>query len=107
MDVDVSLGVHFREGEARHVEAAAIVEVEHVRLIDHGLIVESGATLVAGDGHATEDALLDGQDQLVGNALLPGHPPDELADPEAEVADRIARELEERPARDDLSDVER
>ena len=107
VDVDVALGVHLGEGEARHVEPAAVVEVEHVRLVDHGLVVEPGAALVAGHRHAAEDALLDGQHQLVGDALLPGHPADELADPEAEVADGAARELEQRAAGDDLAHVER
>ena len=87
VDVDVALGVHLGEREARDVEPAAVVEVEHVRLVDHRLVVEPGAALVAGHRHAAEDALLDGQHELVGDALLPGDPPDELADPEAEVAD--------------------
>src|SRR5207247_1884147 len=80
-------------------------EVEHVRLIDHGLVVEPGSALVAGHWHATEDALLDGQDELVRHALLPGHPPDELADPEPEVADGTARALEERAHGDELSEI--
>ena len=107
VDVDVAFGVDLREREARDVEPTAVVEVEHVRLVDHGLVVEPGAALVARDRHAAEDALLDGQDQLVGDALLPGHPADELADPEAEVADGAARELEQRAAGDDLADVQR
>ena len=107
VDVDVALGVDLGEREARDVEPATVVEVEHVRLVDHRLVVEPGAALVAGDRHAAEDALLDGQDELVRDPLLPRDPADELADPEAEVADRAARELEERPPGDDLADVER
>ena len=101
------VGVHLGEREARDVEPAAVVEVEHVGLVDHRLVVEPGAALVAGHGHAAEDALLDGQHELVGDALLPGDPADELADPEAEVADGAGRELEQRAAGDDLADVER
>ena len=83
VDVDVALGVDLGEGQAGDVKAAAVVEVEHVRLVDHGLVVEAGAALVAGDRDAAEDALLDRQDELVGDALLPGDPADELADAEA------------------------
>ena len=90
VDVDVALGVDLGEREARDVEPAAVVEVEHVRLVDHRLVVEAGAALVAGHRHAAEDALLDGQHQLVGDPLLPGHAADELADAEAEVADGAA-----------------
>ena len=90
VDVDVALGVDLGERQAGDVEPAAVVEVEHVRLVDHRLVVEPGAALVAGDRHAAEDALLDGQHELVGDALLPGDPADQLADPEAEVADRAA-----------------
>ena len=107
VDVDVALGVDLGERQAGDVEPAAVVEVEHVRLVDHRLVVEAGAALVAGDRHAAEDALLDGQHELVGDALLPGDPADELADPEAEVADRAGRELEQRAAGDDLAHVER
>ena len=107
VDVDVALGVDLGERQARDVEAAAVVEVEHVRLVDHRLVVEAGAALVAGHRDATEDALLHGQHELVGDALLPGDPADELADPEAEVADRAARELEQRAPGDDLAHVER
>ena len=107
VDVDVALGVHLGERQARDVEPAAVVEVEHVGLVDHRLVVEPGAALVAGDRDAAEDALLDGQHELVGDALLPGDPADELADPEPEVADGAGRELEQRAAGDDLADVER
>ena len=107
VDVDVALGVHLGERQAGDVEPAAVVEVEHRRLVDHRLVVEPGAALVAGDRHATEDPLLDGEDQLVGDPLLPGHPADELADAEAEVADGAGRELEQRAPGDDLADVER
>ena len=76
----------------RDVEPAAVVEVEHVRLVDHRLVVEAGAALVAGNRHAAEDALLDGQHQLIGDALLPRHAADQLGDAETEVADRAAAE---------------
>src|SRR5205823_6803505 len=52
MDVDVSVFVHLGERQARHVESPAVVEVEHVWLVDHRLVVEAGATLVAGYGDA-------------------------------------------------------
>ena len=107
VDVDVALLVHLRERQAGDIEPAAVVEIEHVRLVDHRLVVEAGTALVPRDGHAAKDALLDGQHQLIGDALLPGDAADELADPEAEVADRAARELEQRAAGDDLADVER
>ena len=107
VDVDVALGVDLGERQAGDIEPAAVVEVEHVRLVDHRLVVEPGPALVAGHRHAAEDALLDGQDQLVGDALFPGDPADELADPEAEVADGARRELEQRAAGDDLAHVER
>ena len=107
VDVDVALRVDLGEREAGDVEPAAVVEVEHVRLVDHRLVVEAGAALVAGDRRAAEDALLDGQHELVGDALLPGHAADQLADPEAKVADRARRELEQRAAGDDLAHVER
>src|SRR5260221_3172615 len=107
VDVDVALGVDLGERQARDVEPATIVEVEHVRLVDHRLVVETGAALVAGDRHAAQDALLDRQDKLVGDPLLPCHPADELADAEAEVADGAARELEQGAPGDDLAHVER
>ncbi len=107
MDVDVAFSIDLREREARDVEATAVVEVEHVRLIDHRLVVEAGTALVAGDWRATEDALLHGQDELVRDALFPGDAADELADPEAEVTDGAGRELQQRATRDDLADVER
>ncbi len=107
MHVDVADRVHLREGEAGHVQPAAVVEVEHGGLVDHGLVVEARAALVAGHRHAAEDALLHGEHQLVGDALFPRHPADQLADPEAQVADVAATELQQRTPGDDLAHVQR
>ena len=105
--VDVAVAVDLGEREAGHVEPAAVVEVEHRRLLDHRLVVEAGAALVAGHRDAAEDPLLDGQHELVGDALLEGDRADPLADAEAEVADVAGRELEQGAAPDHLAHVER
>src|SRR5690606_30406114 len=89
------------------VEAASLVEVEHVRLVDHRLVVEPGAALHAPHGDAPEDALLHGEDQTVVDAFLPGDRPDALADAEAQVADVTGTELEEGAPSDRLADVQR
>ena len=99
--------VNFGERQAGDVQPATVIEVEHVRLVDHGLVVEPGAAFITGDRDTAEDALLHGQHELVRDAFLPGDPADQLADAEPEVADRAGRELQERAARDDLPDVER
>src|SRR5205085_12161681 len=69
-DVHVAFRVHLREREEREVEAAAVVEVELRRLLDHGREILSAARVASGDRRAADDALLVGEMHGVEDALL-------------------------------------
>ncbi len=69
-DVDVALRVDLGEREKREVQAAAVVEVELRRLLDHRREVLSAARIAAGDRRAADQPLLVGQEHGVEQAFL-------------------------------------
>ena len=69
-NVDVASGIDLAEGQEREVEAAAVVEVKLVGLIDQGVVVLRGAGIHAGDRCTTDEALLVRERHPIEDALL-------------------------------------
>ncbi len=76
-------------------------------MVDRGDVVEGGAESESGEGHPTVDSRIDGQHDLVGNPLLVGDVPDTGCEADAEVDDRLGRQLHGRPAQYDFLLVQR
>ncbi len=71
-DVDVARRVDLGEGQEGHVETTAIVEVELVGLVDHGVEVLGTAGVGPGQRRAADEALFVAQRDGVENAFLRG-----------------------------------
>ena len=106
-DVDVAVRVDLRHAEARHVEAAAVVEVELLVLVDHCIRVDRRAEVQAALRHAADHAGLGGQRHVVEYLLFVGDRRDAFGHADAEIDDAAHRQLEGTAPRDDLALVER
>ena len=102
-DVDVALGVHLGHAEEGLVQPAAVVEVEHVRLVDDGLRVGDRAEAQAAGGEAADPAGLHRQGDEIEDVLLVGDRGHALGHADAEVHDRVGLEREGAPTRDGLA----
>ena len=91
------------EAEEGEVEAAAVVEVELVRLIDNRLGVGGRAEVQTRCRYAADHAGLGSQRHEVDDALFRGHGRDAFRHADAEVDDRARLQLECRPSRDDFA----
>ena len=99
-DVDVAVGVDLGHPETRHVEPAAVIEIELLALPDDGV----GASLRRRSrDHAARrrHAWLGGQRHVLENALLVRDRRDALRHADAEIDDAAHRQLERAAARDD------
>ena len=95
--------VDLRQTEKRHVEPAAVVEVELIRLVDHRLGVDRGAEIDAARGHAADHAGLGGQRDEIDDLLFVGDRRDALGHADAEIDDAVGLQLERRAPGDDLA----
>src|SRR5271165_761091 len=105
-DVDVARGIALRHAEAGHVEAAAVVEVELLVLVDHRIHVDAGAEVAAARRNATDYAGLYGQGQQVGDLLFVGHRRHAFGHADTKVDDAVWWQLEGGAASDDLARVD-
>ena len=87
----MAVGVHLRHAEARHVQAAPIVEVELLVLVDHGIRVDRGAEIQAALRQAANDARLGGEGHVVEHLLLVSDLGDTLGHADTEVNDAAHR----------------
>ena len=97
------VGIDLDERQEREVEPAAVVEVELVGLIDHGVVVLRGAGIRPGQRRAADEALLVGEHDPVEDVLFGGDRRDAGRNAGAEIADRVRHELHGRAARHDLA----
>src|SRR5208283_4324259 len=69
-DVDVSELIHFGHSEDREVESAAVIEVEHVGMVDQGFRVDRRTEIEAAQGYSAHYSRLDGHRHQVTHAFL-------------------------------------
>ena len=101
-DVDVARAVALGKAEIGLVEAAALVVVEHAGLAHDAVGVAAGAEGEPAQRRAAGDARLDGEGEVVGDALLGRDVRDELRGADAEVDHRALAQLHRGAAGDDL-----
>ena len=99
--------VAFGQAEAGHVEAAAVVEVELLVLVDDRLGVDAGAEVEARLRHAADHARLGGQRHVLQHPLLVGDRGQAFRHADAEVDHAARRQLEDAAPGDQLALVER
>ena len=107
-DIDVALSASTcGHAETRHVEPAAVVEIELLVLLDDRVGVDCGAEIEPALRHAADHARLGRQRHVLENALLVRDRRDAFGHADAEIDDAAHRQLERAAARDDLALVER
>jgi hypothetical protein len=102
-DVDVALGIALRQAEHREVEAAAVVEVELIGLVDHGLGVDRRAEVQPAGRDAADHARFGAQGDEVDDALLGRHRRHALGHADAQVHQFAGAQLQRRAPRDHLA----
>jgi hypothetical protein len=95
--------VALRQAEHREVEAAAVVEVELIGLVDHGLGVDRRAEVQPAGRDAADHARLGAQGDEVDDALLGRHRRHALGHADAQVHQFAGAQLQRRAPRDDLA----
>ena len=88
------------------VDAATVIAVENLGVLDNGLHVGGGAAAVAGGWHAAQCARLDGQGHLAGHPLLAGHGGHTVGHAEAQVYQALPPQLHGAPSGDNLADAQ-
>ena len=86
-DVDIALGVRLRHAEAGHVQAAAVVEIELLVLLDHRVRIQRRAEIEPCLRHAADHAGLGGERQVCQYLLLRRHRRNTFGHADAEVHD--------------------
>ena len=95
--------IGLREAQKRDVEAAAVVEIELVGLVDHRLCVDRCAKIHAARGYAADHAGFCGERDEIGDLFFVGDGGDAFGHTNAEIDDAVGFEFERGAARDDLS----
>ena len=103
----MSLAVDLCHAETCHVQAATVVEVELLVLVNDRVGIHGSAEVEAALRHAADHAGLGGQREMVEHALLVGDGCDALGHADAEIDDASHRQLECAAPRNDLALVER
>ena len=106
-DVDVALGVALGHAEDGEVEAAAVIEVELLVLVDHRVRVDGRAEIETRRRYPADHAGLGGQRDVAEDLLLVGHGGHALRHADTEVDHAVGRQLHRRPPSDDLASVQR
>ncbi len=101
--VQVPFPVSLGQAEEAAVEAAPVVEIELVGLIDHAIRVGAGAEAQPAGRQPTDDSRLCGECDIIQHLLLVRHIGHPLGHPDAEVYDAVLLEFERCPACDDFS----
>lgn len=69
--VYIAVAVDLGRAQIGDVDAATVIAVENLGVLDNGLHVGGGAAAVAGGWHAAQCARLDGQGHLAGHPSSP------------------------------------
>jgi hypothetical protein len=104
-DVDIAFGVRLRQAQEGHVQAATIVEIELVGLVDDGLRVDRRAEVQPAGRNATHHAGLGGERDEVDDVLFGRHRRHALGHADAQVDHAVGAQFQRRAARDDLAVV--
>src|SRR5208282_190093 len=102
-DVEIAARIDLGEAEESHVESAAVVEVELIGLIDHGLRVDAGAEVEAARRNAADHSRLRRQRDEVDDLLLVGDRGNAFGHADAEIDDAVGLQLEGGAPGDDLA----
>ena len=102
-DVDVAGRIDLAERQEREIEAAAVIEIELIALVDQRVVVLRGARIRAGHRRAADESLLVGERDPVEDVLFGRDRRDAGRNSGAEIADRAGHELHRRAPRDDLA----
>ncbi len=106
-DVQVAVTIRLRQSEHRHIESAAIVEIELVRLVDHRLRVGRHAEIESAGRHPADHARFGGERDRLQHALLGRHMRDAFRHADAEVDDIAFGQLHQGAPCDDLALAQR
>ena len=101
-DIDVSDCIRLCKAEVADIQAAAVIEIELIGLIDIGLGIEGAAETEAAAGDSADRAALDCQGHLVRHAFFSRDCGDPLRNADSKVDRAVLFELERRTAADDL-----
>ena len=105
--VEVAFLVRLRESEKSGVEAAAVVEVELVRLVDDGMRIDRGTEIQAARRDTADNARLGRKREEIDDLLFVGNARDAFGHADAEIDHAVGGELESGAPRDDLALVQR
>src|SRR5262249_46918947 len=105
-DVEIAVLVRLGETEKGRVEAAAVVEVELIGLIDDGLCIDRSAEIEPARRYPADDPGLGRPRHQAGDLFLIGDVGDALGHADAEIDDAVGIELERRAPRNDLALVQ-
>jgi hypothetical protein len=105
--IGVALLVRPGERQERQFDAATVVEVELVGLIDHGRVVACRPRLVAGRRRAADQPLLIRDHHVVKLGFFRGDRGDAGRNARGEIADGIGKQFQAGAAGDDLERRER
>ena len=104
-DIHVATSIHFCERKKGDVEPPAVVEVELVGLVHHGLVVKPCAGVFADRRYAAEDALLNREGDFFVEPFLGGDLRDAVRYAVAKIHHGARKKLHGSPPRNDFADV--
>ena len=104
-DIDVPSAIDLREGEESDIKAAAVIEIELGGLLDQRLVVDGGPEVIAADGSAADDPLLDRQRDGVGQAFFREDASNAGRHPIAKIGDASGEQLKTGAASDDGAQI--
>jgi len=94
--VQIALTIRLREPKKGGIEAATVIEVELIGLVDHRLCVDRRAEIEPSRRHAADDARLGRKRQQICNLLFICDVRNAFRHPNAEIDDTIHVQLESR-----------
>ena len=103
----MTIGVDLGHAQARHVQAATVVEVELLVLVDHRIGVDRRAEIQAALRQASDHARLGGESDVIQHLFLVGHLRHAFGHADAKIDDSAHRQFERTAAGNDLSLVQR
>ena len=105
-DIDIAFGVTFSHAQESHVQPAAIVKVELIRMVDDCIGVGRSAKVSAAGRYTANRSGFDSQCQLIADTFFIGYTGDAFRNPDAQVDDGVGYEFHRSPAGNDLTGVE-
>ena len=106
-DIDVAGRVRLRHAETCEIEAATIVEIKLLVLMDHRIGIERGAEIQAALRQAADNAGLGGQREIFQHLLFGRDRRNALGHADAEIDHAARRQFERTAPRDDFAFIKR